>query len=507
MAELVKLSNITKTFPGVKAVDSVNLTIQSGEVLALVGENGAGKSTLMKVLSGVYPAGTYEGDILVDGQVVQFKSPLDAENAGIAIIHQELSPFAHLTVGENIFVGHWQTSGTLVDWDKLYDEADYWLKQIGAPCSARDPMDGLSVGTQQMVEIAKALSRKSRVLVLDEPTSALTPREVESLMKLIQTLRSEGKGLVYISHKMEEIYRISDRITVLRDGKTVHTAPTKDLPEDKLISHMVGRSLERAFPERPPQKLGEVVLRVKDFTGHDQTGKHVFGPINFELRRGEILGFAGLLGAGRTEMLKALFGDPSIVKSGEIFIDGNSTVMANPREGLSNAISYVSEDRKRESILPQRSLDENVSLSRLASGFLGRLLSLDNESARATESLKRLNTRCTGPQQEIQNLSGGNQQKVIIARALQVNPQVIILDEPTRGIDVGAKFEIYDILFKLAAEGRGLIVVSSDLPEIIGLCDRIVVLSEGIEQGILKREQFSQEAIMKLAVGARKVTA
>jgi D-xylose transport system ATP-binding protein len=507
LTELVQLSSITKTFPGVKAVDAVNLTIYGGEVLALVGENGAGKSTLMKIMSGVYPHGSFDGKILVDKKEVAFSSPLDAENAGIAIIHQELSPFAHLTVGENIFVGHWQTAKGLLNWNTLYDEADFWLKQIGAPCRGRDLMSGLSVGTQQMVEIAKALSRKSRVLVLDEPTSALTPREVKSLFKLIKDLRAEGKGLVYISHKMEEIYQISDRITVLRDGKSVHTAKTSELPENQLISQMVGRSLERAFPVAPPKKIGKTILKVKNFTGHDLQGKLVFGPVNFELREGEILGFAGLLGAGRSEMLKALFGDPSVMKSGVVEVNGQSMVMANPREGLIQQIAYVSEDRKRESILPQRSLDENASVSRLAAGSLNRVLNLQSEETKSAESLKRLNTRCTGPKQEIQNLSGGNQQKVVIARALQLDPKVIILDEPTRGIDVGAKFEIYDILFKLAAEGRGLIVVSSDLPEIIGVSDRIIVLAEGEEQGILEKAEFSQEAIMKLAVASRKASA
>ncbi|MEQ1876289.1 MAG: sugar ABC transporter ATP-binding protein, partial [Bdellovibrionia bacterium] len=381
------------------------------------------------------------------------------------------------------------------------------LKQIGAPCEARDPMAGLSVGTQQLVEIAKALSRKSRVLVLDEPTSALTPREVEALFKLIVKLRAEGKGLVYISHKMEEIYKITDRITVLRDGKSVHTDTTVNLPEEKLISHMVGRSLERAFPVPPAKTLGKAILKVSDFSGYDPRGKRVFGPVSFELREGEILGFAGLLGAGRTEMLKALFGDENVKKTGRVELDGTTMLMANPREGLAKRISYVSEDRKRESILPQRSLEENASLSRLASGWLAKLLHLKNEREQASDSLKKLNTRCTGPEQQIQNLSGGNQQKVVIARALQVFPQVVILDEPTRGIDVGAKFEIYDILFKLAAEKRGLIVVSSDLPEIIGLCDRIIVLAGGVEQGRLERADFSQEAIMKLAVGAKQVTA
>ena len=502
---LVQLSEVTKTFPGVKALDRVNLTIRSGELLALVGENGAGKSTLMKILSGVYPAGSYEGRILIDGlqglEVASFKSPLEAEKAGVAIIHQELSSFPNLTVAENLFVGHWPGKAGMVNWNELRAQAKKWLERVGATCDPDTPMRELSVGTQQMVEIAKALSRDSRILILDEPTSALTPREVETLFGLIRKLRAEGKGLVYISHKMEEIYAISDRITVLRDGKSVHDALTSELPEEKLISHMVGRPLSQAFPVRPAHELGEVVLSLKNFSGFDEGGARIFGPVNFELKRGEILGFAGLLGAGRSELMKAIFGDSSVRTEGEVTLHGKAVRMGTPRQGLRNGISFVGEDRKHESILPKRSLEENVSLSRLASRSLLKPLNLSSEFEGAAKSLGQFRTRCTGPAQEIQNLSGGNQQKAVIARALQTQPDVIILDEPTRGIDVGAKFEIYDILFNLAKEGKALLVVSSDLPEVIGLSDRIIVLSQGEYMGCLSQNEFSQPAIMKLAIG------
>jgi D-xylose transport system ATP-binding protein len=509
-SELVRLSEVTKTFPGVKALDRVNLSVRSGEVLALVGENGAGKSTLMKILSGVYPAGTYEGEILVDGQAKSFRTPLEAEKAGIAIIHQELSSFPNLTVAENLYVGHWPTvqgTGAMINWSALRAEAAKWLARVGAKCGVDAPMSSLSVGTQQMVEIAKALSRDSKILILDEPTSALTPREVETLFALIRQLRDEGKGLVYISHKMEEIYAISDRITVLRDGKSVHEAKTSELPEDKLISHMVGRPLDQAFPVRP-EHLGatsEVVLSVRDFSGFDELGTRLFGPVSFELKRGEILGFAGLLGAGRSELMKALFGDSSVRTEGEVTLNGKAVHMHSPRDGLRHGISFVGEDRKHDSILPKRSLEENVSVSRLASRSVLRALNLSSEFEGARKSLAQFRTRCTGPAQEIQNLSGGNQQKAVIARALQTSPDVIILDEPTRGIDVGAKFEIYEILFNLAKEGKALLVVSSDLPEVIGLSDRIIVLSQGEFMGCLNQNEFSQPAIMKLAIGKSSV--
>jgi D-xylose transport system ATP-binding protein len=508
---LVELRDVTKTFPGVKALDRVSLSINAGECLALVGENGAGKSTLMKILSGTYVAGTFDGEILVDGKRVSFNSPLDAEKSGIAIIHQELSGFAHLSVAENLFVGHWPlgahgaggaVAGALgmVDWDKIRDEARRWLEAVGCFCDPDQPMGTLAVGQQQMVEIAKALSRHSRVLILDEPTSALTPREVETLFGLIRSLREKGVGLVYISHKMEEIYALADRITVLRDGKSVHTAPAAELPEDKLITQMVGRSLTGLYPDKPQSIGTDIVLEVKDFEGTSFEGRKLFGPVSFSIRKGEIVGFAGLLGAGRSETLRGLFGDPQVNVRGEVKLNGQPVKIRSPRAALRAGLAFVAEDRKRDSILPGRSLEENSSLSRLVSGSLARVLRLGPEYVLAKASLKKLSTKATGPEMQIQQLSGGNQQKVVLARALETAPDVILLDEPTRGVDVGAKFEIYEILYKLAAEGKALIVVSSDLPELMALADRIVVLSSGKQTGELAREKFSQEAIMTLAV-------
>lgn len=500
MSSLVELRGVSKTFPGVKALDNVSLSIKSGEVLALVGENGAGKSTLMKILSGTYPAGSFTGEILIDGQPVAFRTPLDAERAGVAIIHQELSGFSHLSVAENLFVGHWHGKSGMVDWNALREEARQWLNAVGCDVDPDRKMSTLAVGQQQMVEIAKALSRQSRVLILDEPTSALTPREVQTLFKLIRELRAQGKGLVYISHKMEEIYELADRITVLRDGQSVHTAMASDLSEERLITQMVGRPLTRLFPDKPETTKDEIVLDVRDFKGTSLEGKRLFGPLSFRVRRGEILGVAGLLGAGRSEALQGLFGDPKITTVGEVQLTGRKIRVRSPRQALNEGIAFVAEDRKHDSILPMRSLEENVSIARLVAGWLGRVLNPHGEYAQAKVALKKLSTKATGPEQQIQQLSGGNQQKVILARALETAPDVILLDEPTRGVDVGAKYEIYEILFKLAAEGKALIVVSSDLPELMALADRILVLREGRQAGELPRPRFSQEEIMTLAV-------
>jgi ABC-type sugar transport system ATPase subunit len=497
---LVELRQVTKVFPGVKALDRVSLRVNAGEILALVGENGAGKSTLMKVMSGTYPHGSFTGEIFVGGTVAGFRSTVDAENAGIAIIHQELSCFAHLSVAENLYVGHWPNKNGLVDWDKLHADASVWLRAVGCDIDPASRMGELPVGQQQMVEIAKALSKKSNVLILDEPTSALTPVEVTTLFSLIRTLRQQGKGLIYISHKMEEIYQLADRITVLRDGQSVHTSAAAELSEDKLIMHMVGRPLTRLFPEKPQTISGEFALEVADFQGTNSAGRMVFGPVTFQVRRGEIIGFAGLLGSGRSETLQGLFGDPLLATKGELKIAGRAVRIGSPRMALREGLAFVAEDRKRDSILPARSLEENVSIARLVAGHLLRFLKLGSELRLANAALKKLATRSTGSAQEIQQLSGGNQQKVILARALETEPQVILLDEPTRGVDVGAKYEIYEILFKLAQEGRALVVVSSDLPELMALADRIIVLRDGRQTGQLKREEFSQEAIMTLAV-------
>lgn len=501
-SSLVQIEKISKSFPGVQALKDANLLLRRGEVLGLVGENGAGKSTLMKVLSGIYPHGSYEGSLKIRGELMRFKGARDAEGLGVSMIHQELSVFPNLTIAENLFVGHWPSHSGIVNWKTLDQQAIELLAAVGASFHPQELMKNLSVGQAQLVEIAKALGRKSEILIMDEPTSALTPKEVRQLFKLIGQLRSQGRGIIYISHKLDEVDEICDRIAVLRDGQSIGEYEKHSLTRDKIIQLMVGRDLTALFPESPERDLENAteVLRVTDLCGQKRDAtERLFGPIDFSLKRGEILGFAGLLGAGRTDVLKTLFGNPKVKTTGQIFLKNKKLNLQHPREALRSGIAFVSEDRKRESALLGRSLGENVSISRLSRGSLAHLLHMRREHERNVTSLKQLRTKTTGPDQLIQNLSGGNQQKVILGRALQIAPEVILLDEPTRGIDVGAKFEIYQILFELAQSGTSLIVVSSELPEVMALSDRIVVMCEGRQNGILARNEFTQERIMNLA--------
>lgn len=477
---MVELKNITKDFSGVPVLKGVSLSVRAGEILALVGENGAGKSTLMNILSGTYGLGTYGGEIVFDGWRAFFRTPFDAKKAGIAIIHQELSGFPALTIAENLSVGAWPKRGGLIDWPRLEEYAAFWLKQVGVFRAPSTLMQDLSVGEQQLVEIAKALSQNSKVLILDEPTSSLTPNETAGLFALLRELKAKGVALIYISHKLDEVFALADRVTVLRDGESVFDCEISQCNEAQIISQMVGRSLERHFPERPKNEFSlDAALTAREL----RVGS--LGPLSFEVRRGEILGFAGLLGAGRTELLQQL--------------------AKNPRSALRQGIVYVSEDRKAESIFPQRSLLENFSLSSLAKAAQTKFLNLFNERESVEKGLHALKVRYRSEEQSIMELSGGNQQKVVIGRALEAAPEVLILDEPTRGVDVGAKFEIYQILFDLAKSGKALLVISSDLPELMGLADRIIVLRQGQVAGELARSEFSQQKIMSLAVGAVSV--
>lgn len=500
VTEIVRLRGIEKDFSGVKALRGVSLTARAGEVLALVGENGAGKSTLMKVLGGIYPVGQYEGEIAIANQVVGFQSPRDAESAGIAMIHQELSVFAHLSVMENLTVGQWPAGrfGRIL-WKEMESKAQKLLAEFGVSIPMHRQMSELSVGEQQMIEIAKAVSRKSRALILDEPTSALTPHETEKLFAVIEKLKRQGCALIYISHKLDELERIANRYLVLRDGRSVWEAEASEVTRPKLITQMVGRELTELFPSRGSRKVTEVVLRAKNVSAVDRQGQSVIEPFSFELRKGEILGIAGLLGAGRTELVRTLLGDIAVKRRGDLMIRGRCLATRNPQEGIRAGFAYVSEDRKRESILPGRSISENIFLTQWGQQALSSRDSMKKNDERAMEWIRKLKIKCTGPGQEIQTLSGGNQQKVILARSLQTQPQILILDEPTRGVDVGSKYEIYEILFELADQGLGLIVVSSELPELIGICDRIAVLSEKKWMGEINHESFSQSKIMELA--------
>ncbi len=504
---VIELKNISKRFGGVRALTDVNLSLQPGKVLALVGENGAGKSTLMKILSGVIREGDYEGQIFIDGKESAFRSPAEADEAGIAIIHQELASFAPLSVAENIFLGHWPTKGGFVDWKKMEHDALHWLKQVGADFSPTTKMAELSTGSRQMVEIAKALSRNATTLILDEPTSSLTPGETTKLFAVIRDLRSKGTALVYISHKMEEIYALADTVAILRDGSCVHQSKASEIDEAKLIATMVGRPLDRLFPDKPQGLIDHAsapLLQARGLKVRALSGRGEIGPLSFELRRGEILGFAGLLGSGRSEIFEAMLGGTARSdRDGEVIFKGQRFKPASPREGLREGIGMIGEERKRDSLFVQRSLEENVSIARLASGPLLSVLKRKQETAQAKKRLEELRTRFHVTDQKISDLSGGNQQKVIFGRLLEIAPDVLILDEPTRGVDVGAKYEIYQMIFELTKAGKGLIVISSDLPELMALSDRIVVMSAKRVSGEIPRAQFSQERVMELAVGGR----
>jgi ribose transport system ATP-binding protein len=478
----------------------VSLTVNPGEILALVGENGAGKSTLMNILSGVYPTSSCSGQIFWQGQRIQFETPAEAKAAGISIIHQELSAFPHLSVAENMVVGDWPQKHGIVNNQEMDQKAQVWLQKIGAHVTCSAPMSALSAGQQQMVEIAKALAQNSKLLILDEPTSSLTSSEAESLFQVLQDLRKSGHGIIYISHRLEEIFTLCDRVTVLRDGESVFAGSLQELQEPDLIKHMVGRTLDRLFPDRKARAAApnfEPRLKVINVLCH----KKRIGPVSFSIQPQEIVGFAGLLGSGRTEIAHAILGDRD---SGEVLLSGKLQKAkggaAFVRESLHQGLAMVPEDRKRESLLPGRSLEENRGITGLAAGPLRRLLSLSKERVRAGFELAKLHTKYRGLEQSINELSGGNQQKVILSRFLQMNPSLIILDEPTRGVDVGARFEIYQLLFEVANQGQSLLVISSDLQELMGLCDRIIVISEGQISGELNRADFSSEAIMSLAL-------
>lgn len=494
----LRLEAIEKNFGGVQALKGVSLVAESGKVHALVGENGAGKSTLMKILSGVIA--DYSGNILFGQQEVKFSSPRDAEQAGITIIHQELSAFAHLSVAENLVVGHWPKKFGFIQHDEVDSLASASLARVGATFSPQTKMSELSAGDQQMVEIAKALMRNSQVLIFDEPTSSLSPKESARLATLIRELAESGKTIFYISHRMEEIFSLTDAITVLRDGSSVLSCETKHITEQELIRAMVGRELKSVYPPLPERKLGKEILRLENFMALPKNGKPAIGPLSLSAREGEIIGFGGLLGAGRTELLRALLGDENFSCSGSVFYHGRNHQSGSIRATYQAGIGALSEDRKRESILPSLDLTNNFSIRKNGIGRLFQWVDPAKESAATTQALQTLNTRFHTTDQKITALSGGNQQKVVLARILQDEPSLIVLDEPTRGVDVGAKYEIYELLFRLAKEGKTILLVSSDLPELMALSDRILVLAQNKVRAELERQDFSQEKIMSLAV-------
>lgn len=495
---MLRMEGVSKIFPGVKALDNVDITAYGGEVTALMGENGAGKSTLMKILSGVYQKD--EGKVFIDGEEANIKGIKSAEEYGITIIHQEMSVLNNLTVAENIFLGNekYQKFTGKINKKELIERSKLFLDQIGANINPNTLVATLNVGEKQMVEIAKALTKNARVIIMDEPTTALTEVETKNLFKVIDSLKKKGIAIIYISHRMEEIFAICDRVEVLRDGKYAGNALIKDIDNDKLISMMVGRKIEDQFPYREI-KVGEDILEVKDLSAN--VG---IKDISFNVKEGEILGIAGLMGSGRTEVAKTIFGEYKKT-SGSIKIKGKEINIKNIQEAIDNGVCYLSEDRKKEGCVLSLSVAENMILSNLKK-YEGKMMSIDkNKAVKDVDYyIDKIKIKTPNRDQLIKNLSGGNQQKVILAKWLMLSPEVLIIDEPTRGIDVGAKKEIYELLNELKASGKAIIMISSDLPEVLGISDRIIVMSEGRISGELKREEASQESIMKLAVGMNK---
>ena len=492
MREVVlKMENITKEFPGVKALDNVNLNVYKGKVMALLGENGAGKSTLMKILSGVYKKTS--GELYYNNLTLEVSHPKDAMQKGIAIIHQELNLIDEMSVAENIFMGKYPSSKGRISWKELYKEAERLLKELGMNINPKTKVEELSIGQKQMVEIAKALSFDAQIIIMDEPTDALTDSESKSLFEVIKKLVNEGKSIVYISHRLPEIFEICDDVTILRDGQFIDEIPVSEIDENMLIEKMVGRKLEEQYPYILP--LGdEALMEVKDI-------KNIYvSDIKFTLKKGEILGIAGLMGSGRTELAKSIYGSIKCdIK--DIILDGNKYEARNEKQALSQGIVYVSEDRKKEGLVLGMSVAKNITISSLERFSKGYIINKKQEKTSIIHYQDAMRIKTPSIEQSVKLLSGGNQQKVSIAKSLSTEPKVLIMDEPTRGVDVGAKKEIYELMNEFKSKGLGILMISSEIPELLGLCDRIIVMNEGKIAGILSREEANSKEIMKLAIG------
>ena len=501
---ILEMKNITKEFPGVKALDQVSFQVRRGEIKALVGENGAGKSTLMKVLSGVYPYGTYHGDIVLDGQVCQFHSIKQSEEAGIAIINQELALIPLLSIAENIFIGNPQKTMGAIDWNKTHAKALPLLERVGLHEDPSTPVNQLGVGKQQLVEIAKALSKNCRVLILDEPTAALNEKDSKNLLDLLKSLQKEGITCIIISHKLNEIVYVADSITVLRDGRSVADFnETETVTEDEIIRHMVGRALSNRYPPKTHTPSQEVFFEVRNWNVFhpDDTSRQIIKDVNIQLRKGEVVGLSGLMGAGRTEFAMSLFGRSyGSHTSGEVYLGGKRINTKSVPNAIKNGIAYLSEDRKTYGLVLGQTISKNISLANLQRISKMGVLDLNREIEETGVNAKQFGVKCSSIFQEAGNLSGGNQQKVVLAKWMFNLPEVLILDEPTRGIDVGAKYDIYCIINELAAAGKCVLVISSELPEILGVCDRVYVMNDGQIKGEMPIEEASQESIMRLLV-------
>ncbi|MCL2214587.1 MAG: ATP-binding cassette domain-containing protein [Treponema sp.] len=507
---ILEINNLTKDFPGVRALESVCVKVKKGEIHSLCGENGAGKSTLTSCISGVYPKGSYEGTVTFKGNETKYYSVKDSEKEGLAIIHQELALSPYLSIYENIFLGHMDTKFGIINWDKYLKESKNYLKTVGLKEPPETTVSKLGVGKQQLVEIARALSKKTELLILDEPTSSLNDDESEKLLNLMLELKKQGITLVMISHKLNEVLKVADTVTILRDGKSISTYDVKadNLTEEKIIKDMVGRDLTHRFPERKSSP-GEPVMEVKNWNVYhpDYHNIKVVDNVSFFLRKGEILAFCGPMGAGRTELMMSLFGRSYGFRSeGELIINGKKYVLKSPRKAIDSGLGYISEDRKDLGLILIQDIKTNITHSSLNKISKLGVIDEQREIREAERYRKDLNIRTPSINQFVRNLSGGNQQKVVVSKALMANPDIFIVDEPTRGIDVGAKTEIYGIMNEMIASGKSVIMISSELPEALGMADRIYVMNEGKIKGVLNKDEASQEKIMHMAlVGKEKI--
>lgn len=502
------MRNITKEFPGVKALDNVNFKVKRGEIHCLVGENGAGKSTLMKVLSGVWKYGSYTGDIVYNGEVQKFKSIADSEAKGIAIIYQELALFPELSVYENIYLGHEIMKGGIIDWNETIVRAKEHLNKVRLSVDPSAKVKTLNTGKQQLVEIAKALSKNCNLLIFDEPTSSLNEDDSENLLNIMRELKEQGITCIMISHKLREVTAIADTITVLRDGSTICSldARTDDISEANIIRNMVGRTIDDIYPKRLQKQIGSVAFEVKNLSAFDRaTGRQILKNVSFNVRKGEIVGLQGLMGAGRTECALAVFGNPYKYKitSGEVYMNGEKMNFKTPKQAIKNGLAYVSEDRKGNGLVLIQDIKYNISLANLDELISRKIIIDDNKEIGIAEKYrKEINIKAPTVATKVNTLSGGNQQKVQISKWLFSHPKVLILDEPTRGIDVGAKYEIYSIMNDLVKQGMSIIMISSELPEVLGMSDRLYVMSEGRITGELPIEEATEEKVMKMAINA-----
>lgn len=500
---ILEMKNIIKEFPGVKALNNVSFRVTEGEIHCLVGENGAGKSTLMKVLSGVYPYGDYTGDIYLNGELQKFRGISDSEKAGIAIIYQELALFPELTVYENIFVGNEIKKGLTIDWNETIKEADVMLKKVGLDVNPAAKVRELGVGKQQLIEIAKALSKNVKLLILDEPTAALNETDSDNLLNILRGLKTHGVTCILISHKLREVISIADKVTVLRDGKTITTLDAHDghVFENILIKHMVGREIENIYPKRDHKIGKDVVLEISGWNAYSPAlGRQIIKDVSLNLKKGEIVGLSGLMGSGRTELALSIFGNPDGFKlQGDLKMHGKKRHFADPQQAISAGVAYVTEDRKGDGLILIQDVKQNITLANLKEIAENGVINQNEEIVVATKSKEDLNIKTPSIEQKVRNLSGGNQQKVSLGKWLFVKPEVLLLDEPTRGIDVGAKYEIYTIMNRLVQQGMSILMISSELPEVLGMSDRVYVMSAGKIKGELPIEEATQEKIMEMA--------